>query len=198
MPTTLCRRQHLVSQIVQIARKRKTLRGGIRRVRGADGNRNRDLFDANETLYQLSYSPLACCSAPQSNSQQYSTKCGQTQFGTECMWRRRCGMGAEPAAQHGTALTTRGTTHRVRATMHRASGGVRHEARSQKQGMTRHAAAAIRQAPHTSHLTPQARRAPCARHRTRTQFRRRHTTQPHKWRRCGSRRRMPCRLSTHR
>ena len=26
--------------------------------RGADGSRNRDLFDANEALYQLSYSPL--------------------------------------------------------------------------------------------------------------------------------------------
>ena len=26
--------------------------------RGADGNRNHDLFDANEALYQLSYSPL--------------------------------------------------------------------------------------------------------------------------------------------
>lgn len=25
--------------------------------RGADGNRNHDLFDANEALYQLSYSP---------------------------------------------------------------------------------------------------------------------------------------------
>ena len=25
--------------------------------RGADGSRNRDLFDANEALYQLSYSP---------------------------------------------------------------------------------------------------------------------------------------------
>ena len=27
-------------------------------LRGADGSRNRDLFDANEALYQLSYSPL--------------------------------------------------------------------------------------------------------------------------------------------
>ncbi len=27
-------------------------------LRGADGNRNHDLFDANEALYQLSYSPL--------------------------------------------------------------------------------------------------------------------------------------------
>lgn len=26
--------------------------------RGADGNRNHDLFDANEALYQLSYSPV--------------------------------------------------------------------------------------------------------------------------------------------
>ena len=25
---------------------------------GADGNRNHDLFDANEALYQLSYSPV--------------------------------------------------------------------------------------------------------------------------------------------
>lgn len=25
---------------------------------GADGNRNHDLFDANEALYQLSYSPI--------------------------------------------------------------------------------------------------------------------------------------------
>ncbi len=27
-------------------------------LRGADGSRNRDLFDANEALYQLSYSPM--------------------------------------------------------------------------------------------------------------------------------------------
>ena len=27
-------------------------------LRGADGNRNHDLFDANEALYQLSYSPV--------------------------------------------------------------------------------------------------------------------------------------------
>lgn len=27
-------------------------------LRGADGSRNRDLFDANEALYQLSYSPI--------------------------------------------------------------------------------------------------------------------------------------------
>lgn len=27
--------------------------------RGADGNRNHDLFDANEALYQLSYSPVS-------------------------------------------------------------------------------------------------------------------------------------------
>lgn len=27
--------------------------------RGADGNRNHDLFDANEALYQLSYSPMS-------------------------------------------------------------------------------------------------------------------------------------------
>ena len=28
-------------------------------LRGADGNRNHDLFDANEALYQLSYSPVS-------------------------------------------------------------------------------------------------------------------------------------------
>ena len=27
---------------------------------GADGSRNRDLFDANEALYQLSYGPKSC------------------------------------------------------------------------------------------------------------------------------------------
>ena len=33
--------------------------GGIPKgFRGADGSRNHDLFDANEALYQLSYSPL--------------------------------------------------------------------------------------------------------------------------------------------
>ena len=26
---------------------------------GADGSRNRDLFDANEALYQLSYGPMS-------------------------------------------------------------------------------------------------------------------------------------------
>jgi hypothetical protein len=30
---------------------------------GADGNRNHDLFDANEALYQLSYSPNSCAAS---------------------------------------------------------------------------------------------------------------------------------------
>lgn len=40
--------------------KEKARRGGMNAAgfRGADGSRNRDLFDANEALYQLSYSPL--------------------------------------------------------------------------------------------------------------------------------------------
>lgn len=39
--------------------KKETHRGGMNAVgfSGADGNRNHDLFDANEALYQLSYSP---------------------------------------------------------------------------------------------------------------------------------------------
>ena len=41
-------------------RKRKKPSGGgiPKGFRGADGSRNHDLFDANEALYQLSYSPL--------------------------------------------------------------------------------------------------------------------------------------------
>ena len=39
--------------------RKKPSGGGIPKgFRGADGSRNHDLFDANEALYQLSYSPL--------------------------------------------------------------------------------------------------------------------------------------------
>ena len=39
--------------------KEKPSCGGMQEgFRGADGNRNHDLFDANEALYQLSYSPV--------------------------------------------------------------------------------------------------------------------------------------------
>ena len=40
--------------------KEKPSCGGMQEgFRGADGNRNHDLFDANEALYQLSYSPVS-------------------------------------------------------------------------------------------------------------------------------------------
>ena len=51
----------------------------FRRICGADGNRNHDLFDANEALYQLSYSPMVCCHAPQDNSYHVSTFIQSTQ-----------------------------------------------------------------------------------------------------------------------
>ncbi len=50
--------------MLNVEKRRKTNQkarcGGMNAAgfRGADGSRNRDLFDANEALYQLSYSPL--------------------------------------------------------------------------------------------------------------------------------------------
>lgn len=51
-----------VWQICLVARKRKSpLRWNeCSGLSGADGSRNRDLFDANEALYQLSYGPKSC------------------------------------------------------------------------------------------------------------------------------------------
>ena len=50
---------------------------------GANGNRNHDLFDANEALYQLSYSPLECCHAVRDNLHHFNTDARIVQFVSE-------------------------------------------------------------------------------------------------------------------
>ena len=69
-------------------------------LRGADGNRNHDLFDANEALYQLSYSPLECCLASQDNSQQYTACRAIMQFRAGDARHRRVspGIGVGPTS----------------------------------------------------------------------------------------------------
>lgn len=45
------------SMMAKFQRKNRPVNFRTARSCGADGNRNHDLFDANEALYQLSYSP---------------------------------------------------------------------------------------------------------------------------------------------
>ena len=62
--------------------KEKARCGGMNAAgfRGADGSRNRDLFDANEALYQLSYGPLDVTLLCKATSREFNTKMRLTQF----------------------------------------------------------------------------------------------------------------------